>query len=177
MGEPSADDRGRLVGASCVVIASLGLAAYGLYLRDRRADVLARLEGIEAQRADATNATTRLDALRKRHATLTVQVTAIKRVLDTRQSAAELFEAVGRSLTDGLWLSEMRRSAGSIQIDGRASSLLGISGLVQNLEDNFLFDAPLEIRSMTTDAAEGSSILRFQVASEQPPAAGKEGRP
>jgi Tfp pilus assembly protein PilN len=165
--------RRRVADAGRIAIVGLGvgLAAYGFYLRDLRANLIERTQAIEQRRGDAANSAKRLDMLRKRHAELTVQIAAIRGLLARRGSAAELFEAIDRSVTNDVWLVEVRRSAGLFQIDGRSSSLSAISRLVQRLAGNFSFQAALGIRQTTIEGAGGSSLIRFQVASEHAVAA------
>ena len=168
--------RGRLVAAACIAAGWLGLAAYGAHLFEARRDLAAKVEEADARLAQVTSAATRLDTLRKRHRELSDEVAAIRHVLETRRSAADLFQAVGRSVPRGLSLVEMKRSAAAITVDGRAPSLSAISEFVHNLGSDLSLSTPLEVRSMTTEVSGGSSTLRFQIAAEAMPAPADERR-
>lgn len=153
----------------CLVATCAALTADWWYLRASRTAFLAQSLALDRELAEITTSTTRLDQARKRQSELVAELGAVSRVLDDRNTSTELFEAISRSLTDGLWLTEVRRSAGSLHLDGRSSSLVAITRLVRNLDQNFSFVRPPEIGSMSTEGVEGSSVLRFQVAGEFAP--------
>jgi type IV pilus assembly protein PilN len=159
-----------------LVITGLALAAYGWHLRESRTTLVARSLAVDTQLATITASATRLDRARKRQTELVAELARIRLILDDRTTSTELFEAISRSLTDGLWLTEVKRSASMVQVDGRAASLAAIAGLVRNLGENLSFVRPPEIRSMATEGLEGSSVLRFQIAGELAPVT-DEGRP
>ena len=162
--------------AALLVMLCLALAPYWSYLRESQATLLARLEVVDRQLAEIKSAAKRFDAARKRQTELVAELATINRILDDRQTSAEVFEAINRSVTDGLWLTEVKRSSAAIQLDGRASSLDAIAGVVRNLGEHLFLVRPLEIRSVSTEELGGSSVLRFQVAGELAPAE-MEGRP
>jgi Tfp pilus assembly protein PilN len=162
--------------AVLLLIVCLALAGYWSYLREWQTTLLARLETVDGQASEIRSAAKRLDAERKRHAELAAELATINRILGDRQTSAEVFDAISRSVTDGLWLTEVKRSAATVQLDGRASSLAAIAGIVRNLGENLPLVHPPEIRSVSTEGLGGSSVLRFQVAGELAPAE-TEGRP
>ena len=120
----------------------------------------------QAELAEVSGSAKSLDQARKRQAELVITLATLGRILEDRQTSMELFEAISRSMPDGLWLTEVKRSATTVQVDGRASSLSAITALVRRLGENLAFDHSPEIRSVSTEGAEGSQILRFQVAGE-----------
>jgi type IV pilus assembly protein PilN len=150
----------------CLVATCAALATGWWYLRESRTELLAQSLALERDLAETTTSATRFDQLRKRQSELVAELATVSRILEDRSTSTELFEAISRSLTDGLWLTEVRRSAGSLHLDGRSSSLAAITGLVRNLGQNLSFVRPPEIASMSTEGVEGSSVLRFQVAGE-----------
>ena len=169
-GRASRRTLGPFLSGAWLVATCVALAAYGWYLRESRTTALARAFASDAQLAELASSAKRLEAARKRQTELIAELAAINRILDDRSTSADLFEAISRSLTDGLWLTELKRSAATVQLDGRASSLAAITGLVHNLGENLSFVSPPEIRSMSAEGlGEGSSILRFQVAGELAP--------
>jgi Tfp pilus assembly protein PilN len=162
----------------CLVATCAALAADWWYLRESRAALLAQSVALDRELAAMTTSATRLDQVRKRQTELVAELATVSRILDDRNTTTELFEAISRSLTDGLWLTEVRRSAGRLHLDGRSSSLAAITALVHNLGRNFSFVRPPEIASMSTEDPtrhDGSSVLRFQVAGELAPVS--EARP
>jgi len=161
--------------ATWLVVACFALTGYGCYLRQSKTMLLARLLDIEAELAELTSSATSLDQARKRQTELVTTLATLGRILEDRRTSLELFEAISRSMPDGLWLTEVKRSAATVQIDGRASSLSAVAALVRRLGENLSFVHSPEIRSVSTEGAEGSQILHFQVAGELA-LAGDQGR-
>ncbi len=152
--------------ATWLVVTCIALTGYGWYLRESKTRLLARSLAIEAELAEVSGSAKSLDQARKRQAELVITLATLGRILEDRRTSLELFEAISRSMPDGLWLTEVKRSATTVQLDGRASSLSAITALVRRLGENLSFVHSPEIRSVSTEGAEGSQILHFQVAGE-----------
>ena len=152
--------------ATWFVVTCIALGGYGWYLRESKTILLARSLAIDAELAEVTSSAKSLDQARKRQAELITKLAILGRILEDRQTSIELFEAITRSLPDGLWLTEVKRSAATVQLDGRASSLSVIATLVRRLGENLSFLHSPEIRSVSTEEVGGSLILHFQVAGE-----------
>jgi Tfp pilus assembly protein PilN len=164
---PAASKRLRpLLNATWLVATCVALAGYGWHLRGSNASLLARSLALNAELAEAARSAKNLDQARKRHADLGARLAMLGRILDERQVTVELFEAVSRSLPDGLWLTDLKRSAATVQLDGRAPSLSAVAALVRGLAENVSFAHPPEIRSVFTEAGESLSVLHFQIAGE-----------
>jgi Tfp pilus assembly protein PilN len=161
--------------ATWLVVTCVALTGYGCYLHQSKTMLLARLLAIEAELAEVTSSATNLDQARKRQTELVTTLAALGRILEDRRTSMELFEAISRSMPDGLWLTEVKRSATTVQLDGRASTLSAIAALARRLGENLSFVHSPEIRSVSTEGAEGSQILHFQVAGELA-LAGDQGR-
>lgn len=176
IGGPVAQRRAQLRLRSAFLTAFwLSLVGYGAYLYGQRATLLARANAAETQVLEYTALASRADAVGKRKSELAIERDNINRVLADRRTSAELFEAIGRSLTDDLWLTEIKRSALNIQIDGLASSVGAIAAMVHNLSLGHSFTRPPAIRSVSAEGSDRPQRFRFEVIGEL--AVPREARP
>ena len=70
---------------------------------------------------------------------------------------------VSRSLSDGLWLSELKQTGLVTQLEGRAVSLTSITDFVEKLQDSNVFVRPVEIVTTTSETLEETPVVRFIV--------------
>ena len=167
IGGPVAQRRPRLRLRGVFLTAFLSShVGYGAYLYSQRATLLARASAAETQLLESNALASRADAVGKRKTELALERDNIDRVLADRWTSAELFEAISRSLSDDLWLTEIKRSALNIQIDGRASSLGAIAAMVHNLTLGQAFKRPPAIRSVSAEGSDRPQRFRFEVIGE-----------
>ena len=93
--------------------------------------------------------------------------------LDDRGTTRALLEAVSRSVTGGVWLTELKQSFLTVQLDGRASSLAAIADLIHQLGTHASFARGPEVRTASVEDIDRVRVLRFQVIGELAPSAGE----
>jgi type IV pilus assembly protein PilN len=92
-----------------------------------------------------------------RRAQLQQRVSLIEQLRTGQSIPVQLLDHVSRSLPDMLWLTDLQQDAGSITIQGRSTTLIGLSDFVGNLANNAVLEKPIEIVKSEVAAAEGPS--------------------
>jgi type IV pilus assembly protein PilN len=111
----------------------------------------------------------------QRRAQLSQRVTLIEQLRKGQTGPVHMLDQISRSLPPMLWLTELKQGAnGEVVLDGRCTTLTGLSDFVANLEATGYFKKSIEIVSSQTEAFTGPppvDLIKFSVrAIFQPPA-------
>lgn len=124
-----------------------------------------------------------------RRAQLQERVALIEQLRSGQNVPVQLLDHVSRSLPEMLWLTSFKTEGPLVTIEGRSTTLIGVSDFVGNLGSTPLLQKPIEIVDSQVEVQKASSgqpeveVIRFtvkaQVASMEKPAApaGRGGRP
>jgi len=138
--------------------------------------------------ADISNAqaeTTRLHTVieqvqqfEQRKAQLQQRVQLIEQLRKGQTGPVHMLDQISRSLPNMLWLTELRQNdkvAGEVEIDGRCTTLTGLSDFVSNLEASGYFKKSVEIVSTVAEPSpQGGELIRFSLRAQfQTPADAK----
>jgi type IV pilus assembly protein PilN len=122
--------------------------------------------------ANAQQETTRLHGIilqvqefEQRKAQLQQRVVLIEQLRKSQTGPVHMLDQISRALPPMLWLTALKQDDNSILIDGRCTTLTGLSDFVANLEATGYFKKSVEIVSsqseaMTTPPAE---VVKFSV--------------
>ena len=139
----------------------------------------------EAARLDSVMA--EVKAFEDRKATLQQRVTLIERLRQGQTVPVQLLDHVSRSLPEMLWLTDLKEEGDFITLEGRTTTLIGLSDFVNNLGTNAVLKKPIEILDSGADtdkdtktATIGPELIKFTVragvnglpAQEEAPAKG-----
>jgi type IV pilus assembly protein PilN len=149
--------------AGCIIATCVITAGYGLVLHQSRSTLRVRSIEADTRLAEAAQVIRRVEGRRKHHEDLVRRLAAIREALDDRTTSSDMLDLVSRSLTDGVWLTQIKRSLADVQLDGRASSLAEITSLVQQLAANVSFSRGPELRSVSAEEGSDERLLRFQI--------------
>jgi len=160
------EQRAALCGLAMLVATVAGVGTWWWSIdRERRA--------VEAQLAAAQADIARLQGV----ARLAEQATAGQRALEARlalvvrlraaqQAPVALLESIGRSLTDGLWLTELEQTGATVQLDGRAMVFASLTDFIDRLQASGAFTRAINILETSTETASGVSVVRFVIRGE-----------
>jgi type IV pilus assembly protein PilN len=142
---------------------------------------------LDADIAAAQQETARLHSIiqqvqqfEQRKAQLQQRVVLIEQLRKGQSGPVHMLDQISRSLPPMLWLTEMKQTGDTIMtIEGRCSTLTGLSEFVGNLEASGYFKRSVEIVSTVTETLPQppGELIRFvikaefQVPANQPPAA------
>jgi type IV pilus assembly protein PilN len=107
-------------------------------------------------------------------AQLQQRVVLIEQLRKGQTGPVHLLDQVSRALPQMLWLTELKQTtANEVVIDGRCTTLTGLSEFVSNLEASGYFKRSIEIVDTKTEAAPGpppTDLIRFTIkaAFQQP---------
>jgi type IV pilus assembly protein PilN len=134
-----------LLGAA-VLVAALGSVGWWYW---SLAQTTARLDAeITAKRQEAERlktVTAEVQRFEKRRAQLQERVSLIERLRTGQSIPVQLLDHVSRSLPDMLWLTDLQQDNGALTIQGRSTTLIGLSDFVGNLASNAVLEKPIEI--------------------------------
>jgi len=162
---------GQKVTAGCSLILILTLAFVGWRFWSVRGDA-ARLD---AEIAAAQQETTRLhnvirqvQEFEQRKAQLQQRVVLIEQLRKSQTGPVHMLDQISRALPNMLWLTEVKQNPkieDEVLIDGRSTTLTGLSDFVMNLEASGYFKRSIEIVSTTTETIPQppGSLIRFQI--------------
>ena len=144
---------------------------------------------LDADIAAAQQETTRLHTIivqvqvfEQRKAQLQQRVVLIEQLRKGQTGPVHMLDQISRALPPMLWLTELKQVGPSdVVIDGKATTLTGLSDFVSNLEASGYFKRSIEIVSTNTEtvAQPASELVKFSIKATfqqpgetQPPAAG-----
>jgi type IV pilus assembly protein PilN len=120
-----------------------------------------------------------------RKATLQQRVTLIEQLRRGQSAPVHVLDEVSKAIPDRLWLVSMGQHGADFTIDGRTTSLTGLSDFVANLETSSWFKKPVEIIDSQVDHTGQGDLVRFVIratsqnpeAPPPPPPAGRGAPP
>ena len=130
---------------------------------------------LDLEIAAAQQETTRLHSIiqqvqqfEQRKAQQQQRVTLIEQLRKGQTGPVHMLDQIGRALPPMLWLMELKQTGDSVQLDGRCSTLTGLSEFVTNLEASGYFKRSVEIintqvESMSTPPGE---LIRFSIKAQ-----------
>jgi type IV pilus assembly protein PilN len=105
----------------------------------------------------------------QRKAQLQQRVLLIEQLRKSQSGPVHMLDQISRSLPPMLWLTEMKQTGDSVMtIEGRCSTLTGLSEFVGNLEASGYFKRSVEIVSTVTETLPQppGELIRFVIKAE-----------
>jgi type IV pilus assembly protein PilN len=99
------------------------------------------------------------------------RVNLVEQLRKAQTGPVHLLDQISRALPSMLWLTELKQSdktPGEIVIDGRSTTLTGVSDFVKNLEESGYFKRSIDIISSTTEAIPQppGELIKFQLRAQ-----------
>ena len=116
----------------------------------------------------------------QRKAQLQQRVVLIEQLRQGQTGPVHMLDQLSRALPSMLWLTSLKQTGTDVIVDGKCTTLTGLSEFVSNLEASGYFKRSVEIVSTASDAptsTAGNELIRFtikavfQVPGETAPAA------
>ena len=101
----------------------------------------------------------------QRKAQLQQRVVLIEQLRKGQTGPVHMLDQISRALPSMLWLTELKQVGPDVIIDGKCTTLTGLTELVSNLEASGYFKRSVEIVSTTTEAATppAGELIRFTI--------------
>jgi type IV pilus assembly protein PilN len=166
------------IGCSLILILAVLFVGWRYWVLSRDSSA------IDAQIAAAQQETVRLHSViqqvqqfEQRKAQLQQRVVLIEQLRKGQTGPVHMLDQISRALPQMLWLTQLKQAGGDVIIDGRCTTLTGLSEFVSNLEASGYFKRSIEIVDTKTEMAgtPPSEIIRFEIkaAFQQPGEAAK----
>ena len=154
------------IGCSIILVLAVLFVGWRYWTLTRQSSDLDR------QISAAQQETTRLRSViqqvqqfEQRKAQLQQRVVLIEQLRKGQTGPVHMLDQISRALPPMLWLTELKQIGGDVVIDGRATSPIGVSDFVANLEATGYFKRSIEIVSTTTEplAQPPGELIRFSL--------------
>jgi type IV pilus assembly protein PilN len=149
-----------LIGAVLYV----GYTAWALYQQGQRVEMELAQAKEEEQKLQAV--LRQYEAFEARKKQLEQRVKLIEDLRRDQGRAVHLLDKVSTSVPDRLWLTDMKQTGGSIQMDGQTSTLTALADFIGNLENTGYFKRPVEIISSAEEKVKEMDLIKFQMKAE-----------
>ncbi len=134
------------LGAVVALAAATAYVAFDAWaLRRTSVAVKRALAAADGDRQKRVAPVETLETEERRRAALERQVEQLSRWRATRGAPVGTFDAVSRSLPDGLWLTELRQDVDALVVAGRAARPAALFEFASNLEASGQVASPLEV--------------------------------
>ncbi|MCC7042748.1 MAG: PilN domain-containing protein [Acidobacteria bacterium] len=163
------EQRSALGGVSVLIVTALGLAGYWYYQGLQRTEIETQVAAAQTELVRLKEAAAVVERTNARRTELSERLALIDRLRASKRAPVSLLETVSYSVPEGLWLLEIKQSAATVQIDGRATSITAITDFTERLQNSGYFLRPVEIMSTATEAIDETGVVRFVVKAEVVP--------
>jgi type IV pilus assembly protein PilN len=160
------------IGCSLILIATLVTVGWWYLALSRESTT------VDVEIAAAQKETTRLQGILQQvqqfetqRAQLEQRVSLIEQLRKAQTGPVHLLDQISRALPTMLWLTELKQSEktpNEITIEGRSTTLTGVSDFVKNLEESGYFKRSIDIISSTTEsiAQPPGELIKFQLRAQ-----------
>ena len=159
-------------GQKLTILCSIILIFAGLFIGWRYWALTNQSAQLDADISASQQETTRLHSIiqqvqqfEQRKAQLQQRVVLIEQLRKGQTGPVHLLDQISRALPPMLWLVEVKQIlANDVIIDGRSTTLTGLSDFVSNLEASGYFKRSIEIVSTTSEpSAQGGELIKFSI--------------
>ena len=165
-------DAGQQLTAMCGLMAAAAVCGIGFWYWSLSRDA-SRLDGqiatLKREAARLDTVLLEVKSFEDRKSTLQNRVTLIERLRQGQTVPVQLLDHVSRSLPEMLWLTDLKQEGSFLTIEGKTTTLIGLSDFVGNLGTNPVLQKPIEIMDSVAEAenatktAASVELIKFKV--------------
>jgi len=152
------------IGAALILLATvvtIGWWFWSLHSESVRLDDDIQKAEIQAQQLRSVLA--QVQKFETRKATLQQRVTLIEQLRRGQNVPVHLLDEISKAVPERTWLVAMGQRDKDFTIDGRTTTLSGLSDFVANLEKSSWFKKPVEILDSQVDQSANGDLVRFTI--------------
>jgi type IV pilus assembly protein PilN len=145
---------GQKVTIACSLVLVLAVVAIGwryMALNNESAQLDLDIASSQQEASRLHGIILQVQEFEQRKAQLQQRVVLIEQLRKSQTGPVHMLDQISRSLPPMLWLTGLKQDADSITIDGRCTTLTGLSDFVANLEATGYFKRSVEIVSSQTE--------------------------
>jgi type IV pilus assembly protein PilN len=169
------------IGAALILVSTVvGVAWWYWSLHTASAQLNTEIASAETEANQLRSVLAQVQKFETRKAVLQQRVTLIEQLRRGQSAPVHVLDELSKALPDRLWLVSMGQQGDNFTIDGRTTSLTGVSDFVANLQASAWFGA-VELLDSQVDQTPSGDIVRFTLRAtaenpEAPPPAAPAGR-
>lgn len=160
------EQRPAMIGLGMLLITGLIVGGWWYYLAHQRAATDAGIVTAESRLEQLKDALKLLEAARTQKAELEERLALIDRLRAAKHAPVRMLDLLNESVTEGLWLMEIKQTATAVQIEGRAMSHTAVTDFAQDLQTAGFFKMPVEIITTLMETVEETTVIRFVLKAE-----------
>ena len=148
-----------------LVVAALGIGWWYWSLQGAKAQLQQQVEEAQRERQRLQSVIQQVTQFEARRAQLQQRVSLIEQLRKDQDGPVRLLDQISKVLPEGMWLTDLRQTGTELLIEGRCTSLNGLSDFVSGLEGSNLFERPVEIVDSRVEPATPTTpeLIRFSV--------------
>jgi type IV pilus assembly protein PilN len=171
-------DSARRVTAACslILVAAAGGVGFWFWsLKSEAASLTGQIEAAQREAARLRTVLAEVEQFEARRSQLQERVGLIEELRSGQGVPVQLLDHISRSMPEMLWLTSMQQDGASLEIQGRSTTLIGLSDFVGNLGTSPLLAKPIEIVDSQVEAEKGSrqqaatELIKFTVKAQLAP--------
>ena len=168
----TAFDPAQRITAACSLVMLLAVGGIGWWywsLQQASAKIDADIAQAEQQAAQLRSLLKEVQEFEARRSQLQERVALIEKLRAGQSLPVQLLDHVSRSLPEMLWLTSLQQDGAAVTIEGRSTTLIGLSDFVGNLGNTAVLAKPIEIVNSQVEpssAAEGPELIKFTVKAQ-----------
>lgn len=160
------EQRAALVGLAMLMTTAAGAGLWWWSVSREHQAVDAEIQAAEVTITRLKVAAQLMEKAAAREKDLRERLGLIDRLRATQRAPVLLLDTISRSLSDGLWLTELRQTGTIVQLEGRAVSLSALTDFLDRLQVSGRFVRPVDIVTTTTETIGDSIVKHFVIRGE-----------
>lgn len=175
------------IGAALILLATVVTVGWWFWsLRERGSKLDKDIAQAELESNQLRSVLSQTQKFEARKAQLQQRVTLIEQLRHGQNAPVHVLDEVSKAVPDRLWLVSMLQRGDDFTIEGRTTTLTGLSDFIVNLESSPWFKKPVEIVDSAVDQGPNGDLVRFTIratmqnpeaAPPPPPPAGRGAPP
>jgi type IV pilus assembly protein PilN len=170
------------IGAALILLATVFTVGWWFWSLRTRGDQLdEQIAQAEKEANQLRSVLAQVQKFETRKAQLQQRVTLIEQLRRGQTAPVHVLDEVSKAIPDRLWLVSMLQRGSDFSIEGRTTTLTGLSDFIANMESSPWFKKPVEIVDSAVDQGPNGDLVRFTIRAtmqnpEAPPPAPPAGR-
>jgi len=161
------------VGCSLILVLALAFVGWRYWALNRQSNQLdADITAAQQETLRLHSVIQQVQQFEQRRAQLQQRVVLIEELRRGQTGPVHMLDQISRALPPMLWLTQVKQTGTDVLVEGRCTSLTGLSDFVANLESTGYFKRSIEIVSTATEplAQPPGELIKFGIraAFQQP---------
>jgi type IV pilus assembly protein PilN len=174
------------IGAALILLATVVWVGWSFWsIRAQGLKLDKDIAQAEKESSQLRSVLTKVQQFEARKAQLQQRVSLIEQLRHGQNAPVHVLDEVSKAIPDRLWLVSMLQRGDDFTIEGRTTTLTGLSDFIASLESSPWFRKPVEIVDSAVDQSPNGDLVRFAIratmqnpeAPPPPPPAGRGAPP